>query len=67
MWWQDLLWGSWNGLTAWPVVIVHWFGGWEGQPMYGAVRSGGWYDAGFLGRAGSPFLGALWPRRSKKM
>ena len=66
MWWQDLLWGMWNGLTAWPVLIVHLFGGWEGQPLYDAARSGGWYDAGFLGGAGSPFLGALWPRRSKK-
>ena len=22
MWWQDLLWGFWNGLTAWFVLIV---------------------------------------------
>ena len=22
MWWQDLLWGVWNGLTAWIVLIA---------------------------------------------
>ena len=32
MWWADLLWGFWNGLTAWIVLIVHVFGGWEQFP-----------------------------------
>jgi hypothetical protein len=32
MWWQDLLWGFWNGLTAWLVLIVHIFGGWSQYP-----------------------------------
>lgn len=39
MWWQDLLWGLWNGLTACVVLIVHAFGGWEARPLYNAVRS----------------------------
>jgi hypothetical protein len=58
MWWADLLWGLWNGLTAWIVLIVHVFGGWEQFPFYNSARGGGWYDLGFLLGAGSPFLGA---------
>jgi hypothetical protein len=57
VWWQDLLWGLWNGLTAWIVLIVHVFGGWEQYPFYDVARSGNWYDFGFLLGAGSPFLG----------
>lgn len=59
MWWADLLWGFWNGLTAWVVLIVHIFGGLENQPLYDVTRAGNWYDVGFLVGAGSPFLGAL--------
>lgn len=59
MWWQHLLWGFWNGLTAWIVLIAHVFGGWERFPLYNLARSGNWYDFGFLLGAGSPFLGAL--------
>ena len=22
MWWQDLLWGAWNGITAWVVLVA---------------------------------------------
>jgi hypothetical protein len=36
VWWADLLWGFWNGLTAW---IVHVFGGWEQLPSYNAERA----------------------------
>ena len=43
MWWQDLLWGFWNGLTAWVVLILHIFGYWESQPFYDSARSGGWW------------------------
>lgn len=57
MWWQDLLWGLWNGITAWIVLIVHVFGGWDSHAVYNAARSGNWYDFGFLAGAGSPFLG----------
>ena len=59
MWWQDLLWGLWNGLTAWIVFLVHLFGGWQEFPLYNVARSGNWYDFGFLLGAGSPFLGVL--------
>jgi hypothetical protein len=58
VWWADLLWGFWNGLTAWIVLVVHVFGGWEQFPFYNEARSGSWYDFGFLLGAGSPFLGA---------
>lgn len=59
MWWQDLLWGLWNGVTAWIVWAAHLFGFWENQPVYDVLRAGGWYDLGFLFGAGSPFLGTL--------
>mgnify|MGYP001771091074 CR=1 FL=1 len=62
MWWQDVLWGFWNGLTAWIVLIAHVFGAWDGQPVYDAARTGNWYDFGFLAGAGSPSLGALGTR-----
>ncbi|WP_238538521.1 hypothetical protein [Nitrolancea hollandica] len=62
MWWHDLLWGFWNGLTAWIVLVVHIFGGWHQIPFYDVARSGNWYDFGFLVGAGSPLLGALGTR-----
>ncbi len=58
MWWQDLLFGFWNGITAWIVFLVHVFGGWKEFPFYDVARSGNWYDFGFLVGAGSPLLGA---------
>ncbi|HYP59035.1 MAG TPA: hypothetical protein VEQ36_01300 [Thermomicrobiales bacterium] len=57
MWWQDLLWGLWNGLTAWFVLIAHIFNAWEKYPIYDIDRAGNWYDFGFLAGAGSPFFG----------
>ena len=59
MWWQDLLWGLWNGITAWVILIAHVFGGWEHYPLYDIARSGNWYDFGFVLGAGSPLLGML--------
>jgi hypothetical protein len=59
VWWADLLWGFWNGLTAWIVLVVHIFGGWEQFPFYNEARSGNWYDFGFLLGACSPLLGAV--------
>lgn len=59
MWWHDLLWGFWNGLTAWIVLIVHVFGGWDQYAVYDALRAGNWYDFGFLVGAGSPVLGTF--------
>ena len=58
MWWQDLLFGYWNGVTAWIVFVVHLFGAWADLPLYDVARSGGWYDFGFLAGAGSPLFGA---------
>ena len=57
MWWHDLLWGLFNGFTAWVILIAHIFGAWDRFPFYDPVRSGNWYDVGFLLGAGSPFLG----------
>jgi len=59
MWWHDLLWGFWNGLTAWVILVVHVFGGWDKYSIYDVGRRGNWYDFGFLVGAGSPFLGAF--------
>ena len=63
VWWQDLLWGFWNGLIAWIVLIGHIFGAWEGFPFYNAARGGNWYGFGFLIGAGSLFLEPLHGRR----
>ncbi len=59
MWWQDALWGFWNGLSACIVLIAHVFGTWDRFPIYNGARSSNWYDLGFLIGAGSPFLGAV--------
>jgi hypothetical protein len=66
VWWADLLWGFWNGLTAWIVFVVHVFGGWEQFPFYNAARGGNWYDFGFLLGAGSPILGAARGRTRRR-
>lgn len=57
MWWQDVLWGAWNGFTAWTVLVVHAFGGWQRFPFYNTEHGGNWYDFGLLIGAGSPLLG----------
>ena len=57
MWWHDVLWGFWNGVTAWIILIAHVFSGWERFRLYDVNRSGNWYDFGFLVGAGSPILG----------
>ncbi len=59
MWWHDLLWGFWNGLTAWFVLVFHLFDTLQEQPVYDPIRAGNWYDLGFLLGTGSPFLGFL--------
>lgn len=59
MWWQDFLWGLWNGLTAWIILIAHVFGALEQYRVYDFARVGNWYDFGFLIGAGSPLLGIL--------
>lgn len=65
MWWQDLLWGIWNGWTAWIVLIVHAFGGWREYPLYNLARDGNWYAFGFLLGASSPLLGIFRGGRRK--
>jgi hypothetical protein len=64
MWWHDLLWGLWNGLTGWIVLVGHLFGAWDQQPVYDSVRRGNWYDAGFLVGAASPLLWPFGKRRT---
>ena len=54
---EVFLWGLWNGLTAWIVLIVHIFGAWDQYPVYNVNLDGGWYQFGFLIGAGSPVLG----------
>src|SRR5262245_4058563 len=48
VWWQDLLLGIWNGVTAWIVLLLHSVGIWEEFPFYDLARRGNWYDFGFL-------------------
>jgi hypothetical protein len=54
---MDFLWGLWNGITAWPLLIIHAFGGWHRFPVFDVIRNGGWYQLGFLIGSGSPLLG----------
>jgi hypothetical protein len=64
---SHLLWGLWNGITAWPLLIIHAFGGWHRFPVYAIARNSGWYQFGFLIGAGSPFFGMFGSgRRSAK-
>ena len=55
----SFLWGLWNGITAWPLLIIHVFGGWTRFPVFDILRNSGWYQFGFLMGSGSPFLGML--------
>lgn len=66
MWFADLFAGFWNGLIAWPVLILHVFDVWDGHEFYNTGRSGNWYDFGFLVGAGSPMFGALRKGRRKR-
>ncbi len=61
----DFLWGLWNGITAWLLLVTHVFGGWDRFPVYDIVRDGGWYQFGFLLGAGSPFMGLFGRNRHK--
>ncbi len=63
MWWQDILWGIWNGATGWVILLAHVFGRWAQYPFFDAARDGNWYAFGFLIGTGSPFFGLFGPRR----
>lgn len=66
MWWQDLLWGVWNGCTAWIVLGAHILGFWDQFPLYHEARSGNWYDLGFLIGAGSLLSGRAGASAARK-
>ena len=61
---EDLLLGLWNGLTAWPLLLLHVVGIWDRFPVYNVLKDGGWYQFGFLLGAGSPFMG-IFGKRAK--
>jgi len=61
----DFLWGLWNGITAWPLLLLHVFGALDRYPVYDLVRNGGWYQFGFLCGTGSPFLGMIGRNRGR--
>lgn len=56
---MDILWGLINGVTAWPLLILHVFGIFSQYPVYDVARDGGWYQFGFLVGSGSPILGFI--------
>ena len=59
---MNFLWGFWNGITAWVVLIAHVFGWWRQFPLFNFARGDNWYAFGFLLGAGSPMLGAVGKR-----
>ena len=61
----NFLWGLWNGICAWPILIVHALGGWARFHVYNVMRDSAWYQFGFLIGAGSPFLGLFGRRRRR--
>lgn len=56
---ENLLFGLLNGITAWPLLLLHVFGAFTQYPVYDVARDTGWYQFGFLIGAGSPLLGLL--------
>lgn len=60
---ENILFGLLNGITAWPLLILHVFGVLTQYPVYDVARNTGWYQFGFLIGAGSPLLGLLRKRR----
>jgi len=59
----DFLYGLLNGITAWPLLVLHVFGVFTQYPIYDVMRNTGWYQFGFLIGAGSPVLGFLGKRK----
>jgi len=56
---ENFLWGIFNGITAWPLLVLHIFDIWNKYPVYNVGRDSGWYQFGFLLGAGSPVAGIL--------
>jgi hypothetical protein len=61
---ENFLWGIWNGITAWPLLVLHVFNVWDRYPVYNVGRDSGWYQFGFLLGSASPFLGIFGGGRS---
>ena len=67
---EDLLWGIWNGVTAWPLLLLHALTIWEKYPVYNVGRDDKLYQLGFLLGAGSPVFGLFaggGPRRLRRL
>ena len=60
---ENILFGLLNGLTAWPLLLLHVFGLLTQFPVYDVTRNTGWYQFGFLIGVGSPLLGFLGKRK----
>lgn len=60
---MDFLYGLLNGITAWPLLILHVFGFFTQYPVYDVARNVPWYQFGFLVGAGSPILGFIGKRK----
>lgn len=56
---ENFLFGLFNGITAWPLLLLHAFGILAQYPVYDVARNTTWYQLGFLIGAGSPLLGFL--------
>lgn len=56
---MEFVWGLLNGVTAWPLLLLHIFGIWSDYPVYNISINTGWYQFGFLIGAGSPILGFI--------
>ncbi len=54
---EDFLWGIVNGVTAWPLLVLHVFSIYERYPVFNVQRDVPWYQFGFLIGTGSPILG----------
>jgi hypothetical protein len=63
---EDLLGGLWNGLTAWPLLILPRRRRLGAIPVYNVLRDGGWYQLGFLVGAGSSFLGNIGQKTARR-
>lgn len=59
----EFLFGLLNGITAWPLLILHIFGVLSQYPVYDVARNSSWYQFGFLIGAGSPILGFIGKHR----